>query len=249
MATPISIPFQREWPCTTDLSDSLHIPAQLSLLDGEQAIRAQLIRVDQGLLKVVADNRLPQDSIVKVEIDGCALKAQVVSCETDQSAKFGLVLRRIYGTQGAVRSEPRIPVDLSAVLASPPCDRMFARIVDMSQSGLGFELPCPVLVGTRVSVHFVAGIAFGEIKHCAPQGTVYRAGMRIEEFVIRRGRGAAQGNLSYSQRETKAAVGRQVFAFLRKALCSIAGHEYEWSTDSWERAILRCRSCARVLSP
>jgi PilZ domain len=80
--------------------------------------------------------------------------------------RFTVAVRRVYGPQGGTRAEPRIPVDLSAVLTSPSYDRMFARVVDMSQSGLGFELPDSVAVGTRVSVHFASGIAFGEIKHC-----------------------------------------------------------------------------------
>lgn len=201
MATPISNPFEHGCTCSPDLSNGLHIAVQLSLSSGEQEISARLIRVDQGFLKVLTDLRLPEEEIVKLEIDGCALKAQVVSCEPDRLAKFMVVLRRIYGPQAAVRSEPRIPVDLSAVLTSPQCDRMLARIVDMSRSGLGFELPCSLSVGTKVSVHFVSGIAFGEIRHCTAHKTVYRAGLRIEEFVIR-DRAAAQVNLSYSQRKS-----------------------------------------------
>lgn len=249
MATPLSIPVERGRPRTTDFADSLHIPAQLSLLSGQQEISARLIQVDQGLLKLIADNTLAQDSIVKLEIDGCPLKARVVSCEPDRLAKFVVILRRIYSTQGAVRSEPRIPVDLSAILTSALCDRTFARIVDMSQSGLGFELPYPLLLGTRVSVQFVSGIAFGKIKHCAAQKAVYRAGMRIEEFVVRRDRASAQVNVWYSERNFKASLGQRALTFARKALCSVTGHKYEWSTDSWERAILRCTSCAKLLSP
>ena len=131
---------------------------------------------------------------------------------------------------------------------------MFARVVDMSQSGLGFELPDAVPVGARVSVHLLCGIAFGEIRHCSKTSAVYRAGMRIDEFVVRpqpaklemrariRTRYAHVGRMRFQ-------VSKGVLTLARRAVCSFAGHEYGWFTDLWERAILRCSRCTKVLSP
>jgi hypothetical protein len=132
---------------------------------------------------------------------------------------------------------------------------MFARVVDMSQSGLGFELPDSVAVGTRVSVHFGCGIAFGEIKHCTAKCAVYRAGMRIEEFIVRHAgtslekeRAALGVNRAYTN-ATRSRRTKRCFAFIEQAFCSIAGHEYGWSIDLWDRAILGCRRCEKVLGP
>ena len=241
-----------------DLSNtaaSLDIPVELRLLTDGQEISAYLSRVDQGFLRLSTRVPLPNDLRIEMAIDCCTIRAEVVSCEQESPGRFTVALRRVYGPQGATRAEPRIPVDLSAVLTSPSYDRMFARVVDMSQSGLGFELPDSVAVGTRVSVHFACGIAFGEIKHCTAKPAVYRAGMRIEEFIVRHAgigiekeRAALAVNGAY-RNATRSRRRKRCFAFVKQAFCSMAGHQYGWSIDLWERAILSCTRCGGVLSP
>jgi hypothetical protein len=233
---------------------SLDIPVELRLVPEGHKISARIARVDRGFLKLSTSVALLNDVRVDVTIEGCTIRADVVSCEEQLQGWFTVAVRRVYGRQGAIRAEPRIPVDLSAVLTSPSYDRMFARVVDMSQSGLGLELPDSVVAGTRVSVHFVGGIAFGEIRHCTAQSAVYRAGMRIEEFIVRHKGGrlekesaalavkGAYRNARSSRRK------KRCLAFVKNAFCSIVGHEYGWSIDLWERAVLGCTRCDEVLS-
>ncbi len=232
-----------DWP-------ALKLPAQLSILSGErEIIRARVFRVDRGILQVSSSAAIRANASVELLIDGCTLRAEVVSCEQRRSDDFTLVLRRLYGAKGAIRSEPRIPVDLSAVLSSPDCDRMFARIVNMSQSGLGFELPAPLSVGTRVSLHFTSGIAFGEIRHCAAVGPIYTSGMRIEEFVVRHAQVSAHVKHWSSQSRSQTHLAQGFLTIGRRVLCFFTGHEYGWFTDLWDRPVLRCPRCARILSP
>jgi hypothetical protein len=239
----------------TNPAASLDIPVELRLATGGQEISAYVCRVDQGFLKLSTPVGLPNDLRVELTIDRCTIRAEVVSCEQQSSGRFTVAVRRVYGPQGATRAEPRIPVDLSAVLTTPSYDRMFARVVDMSQSGLGFELPDSVAVGTRVSVHFACGIAFGEIKHCTAKRAVYRAGMRIQEFIVRHAViGLEQEGASLAVNEayrnaTRSHRRKRRFAFVKQAFCSLAGHEYGWSIDLWERAILGCKRCKKVLGP
>jgi hypothetical protein len=239
----------------TNTAASLDIPVELRLVTDGHEISARLSRVDQGFLKLSTPVALLNDLRVEVAIDGCTIRAEVVSCEQQSPGSFTVALRRVYGPQGATRAEPRIPVDLSAVLTSQSYDRMFARVVDMSQSGLGFELPDFVAVGTRVSVHFASGIAFGEIRYCTAKSAVYRAGMRIEEFIVRHGDAslekevaalAVNGAYRNARRSRRT---KRCLAFIKKAFCSMAGHEYGWSIDLWERAILGCTRCDKVLGP
>lgn len=235
-----------------DIPDTaLSIPVRVRIVTEEDEVSARLTRVDRGFLKLSASAALPTDSQIELAIDGCPIRAQVLSCEQERAGKFALAVRRVYGPLGAVRSEPRIPVDLSAVLRYPGCDHLFARVVDMSQSGLGFEIPAPVPTGTRVSVHFVCGIAFGEIRHCGKISAVYRAGMRIDEFVVRSKFTNFPGNDTRPPHRGRARFdfARPLLAVGRGMLCSIAGHEYGWFTDLWERAVLRCSRCEKVLSP
>jgi PilZ domain len=237
----------------TKTAASLDIPVRLRFLTDGQEISAYLSRADQGFLRLSTPVALPNDLTVGITVDCCTIRAEVVSCEQECSGRFTVAVRRVYGPHGASRAEPRIPVDLSAVLTSPSYDRMFARVVDMSQSGLGFELPDSVAVGTRVSVHFGCGIAFGQIKHCTPKNAVYRAGMRIEEFIVRHGAtGVKKEALAVDETYRKATHSRHTkrrFSFVRQTFCSIAGHEYGWSIGLWERATLGCKRCEKVLSP
>ena len=120
----------------------------------------------------------------------------------------------------------------------------------MSQSGLGFELPAAVPVGARVSVHFLCGIAFGEIRHCSNALAVYRAGMRIDEFVVRRHPATVEmgAMIQTRTRRQRFHFSKPFLIIARRVVCSLAGHEYGWFTDVWERAILRCSRCTKVLS-
>jgi hypothetical protein len=104
-------------------------------------------------------------------------------------------------------------------------------------------------------VHFACGIAFGEIRHCTAKSAVYRAGMRIEEFIVRHGRtslekdGAALAVNGACRNARTSRPTKSYFAFIKKAFCSMTGHEYGWSNDLWERAILGCTRCDKVLGP
>jgi PilZ domain len=234
---------------------SLDIPVEVRLVIDSHDISARLSRADRGFLRLSTPVPLLKDLRIEVAIDGCTIRAEVVSCEQQSPTSFTVAVRRVYGPKGATRAEPRIPVDLSAVLTTPSYDRMFARVVDMSQSGLGFELPDSVDVGTRVSVHFTCGIAFGEIRHCTAKSAVYRAGMRIEEFIVRHGRtgpekeGAAPAVNGAYRRARRSRRMKRCCAFIKQVFCSMAGHEYGWSIDLWERAILGCTRCDKVLGP
>jgi PilZ domain len=228
----------------------LDIPVQIRA-DGDSEIGARLLRVDRGFLQLSSTAAVQPASRIQLTLDGCAVRAEVIACEQQARSRFRLTVQRVYGPHGALRSEPRIPVDLSAIMTYPGCDRLFARIVDMSQSGLGFELSSGVPVGTKVSVRFACGIAFGDIRHCSETSGIYRAGMRIEEFVVRRP-GPKEMDAVMRCRLAAHPVPRWTrywASLLGQAKCSLVGHEYGWFTDQWDRPILRCSRCARVLSP
>jgi PilZ domain len=238
----------------TNTAPSLDIPVQLRLVIDGHEFSGRLERVDRGFLKLSMPAALLNDQKIELALDGCGVRAEVISCEQQSPGRFVIAVRRVYGPQGATRAEARIPVDLSATLTSPSYDRMFARVVDMSQSGLGFELPDSVTVGTRVSVHFACGIAFGEVRHCTvePSG-VYRAGMRIEEFIVRHrntggeNKAAALAPNGAHRNAKRSRRKKRCLAFIKRTFCSFTGHEYSWSIDLWDRAILGCTRCGEAL--
>ena len=135
-----------------------------------------------------------------------------------------------------------------AVFRTSSGERITAKVVDMSQGGLGLELSAAVPIGTRVFVDFAAGTAFGELRHCSPAALIFRAGMRIDEFVVRKQPAA---DPSASGARNRAAASQRVAAVSRslafRIVCSCVGHDYRWSDDAWSRPVLRCTRCHQDL--
>lgn len=232
----------------------LAIPVTLQVPDSERdSFTAHIIRVQQGYFQLRSPVSLTPQSKLEITIEGCRIRTEVITCDRHESDEFRIGARRIYGPQRAIRAEPRIPVDLSGVLIAPSQERMFARILDMSQSGLGLELATPVAVGMRVSVQFVGGIAFGEIRHCVRTEGTYRAGMRIEEFVVRHraenlSSSTPSANARWARRRPKTyRIAKQLTYLARRLFCSLVGHDYRWTVDLWERPVLRCTRCEQSL--
>jgi PilZ domain len=211
---------------------------------------AALLRVDQGLYRFQSAIPFAPDARIQITLESCVFAGEVICCHELSSSVFLLVIRRTYKPRRALRTEPRISVNLWADLRSPSADRMFVRIVDMSRSGLGLdELSSEIKEGTRVSVHFDAGVAFGEIRHCSPSRKGgFRAGVQISDFL-------ARVREAESDKERRAAYPgapeRRFDAYVqylaRTLRCAVSGHNYRWVADSWERAALKCGRCQREL--
>lgn len=212
---------------------------------------AALVRVDRGLYRFESAIPFAADTRIEITIEDCVLKAELISCQELSSGVFLLIARRIHAPRRAIRTEPRIQVDITGDLRSPSCNRTFVRIVDMSQSGLGLEVSCEIKKETPVSVHFAAGVAFGEIRHCSPStGGNYRAGMQILEFIAR------AHDIASAESERKAAhscitpeqnFDNRMWVLFNRLRCSLSRHSYQWLADSWDRAVLRCTRCGREL--
>jgi hypothetical protein len=130
---------------------------------------------------------------------------------------------------------------------------MFVKVIDMSRSGLGLdELSREIKEGTRVSVHFDAGVAFGEIRHCSPSSKGnFRAGLQISDFIAR----VKESTTAENERRAAHPDGTPERHFdahmhpLAKTLrCAVSGHRYRWVADSWDRAVLKCCRCQRELA-
>lgn len=229
--------------------EELGTPVILRLYDAKtESYRGKILRVEKGFFQLSSSVWIDQNSKLEVIINDQTITVEVLSCQEHKPGDFRLSVRRTYGPQRALRSEVRIPVALDAVLKTSASETIRAKVIDMSQSGLGLETSSQLLVGTRVLVEFIAGTAFGEVRHCTAKALTYRAGIRIDEFVVRNARSSggsqfqARPNESVSHRVT---AGLRVFA--SRAVCSVAGHEYVWCEDAWTRPVLRCTRCHRDL--
>lgn len=83
------------------------------------------------------------------------------------------------------RLEKRTPVDVPAVLRVADSRTIIpVRVIDLSTSGIGLELPFTLPVGAWVHVDLKTGTAIGEIRHCNRTSETFRAGVRMREFVL-----------------------------------------------------------------
>ena len=236
----------------SEFSRGSAIPATLHACDELRTeAAAALLRVDQGLYRFQSAIPFAPDARIEITVEECLFAGELVCCHELSSSVFLLIVRRTYKARRALRTEPRIPVNLTADLRSPSCDRMFAKIIDMSRSGLGLdELSREIKEGTRVSVHFDAGVAFGDIRHCSPstKGS-FRAGLQISDFIARKRDSASAENERRAGHPGTPELHFDARAgcLARTLRCALFGHNYRWVADSWDRAVLKCCHCQREL--
>jgi len=61
---------------------------------------------------------------------------------------------------------------------------MAVRIVDMSPSGMGMEVPAALSRGAKVCVNLDQGLAFGEIRFCRQKKpNLFSVGFLLEEYI------------------------------------------------------------------
>lgn len=156
-----------------------HIPVQIQILDDTRGlIPAEIRRVNAGFIRLAVSVRVDANRSLEVLYAGRRLHCEVAYCnrQENKALEYHLGVQIIGG--GGIRTEPRLPVDLPATMDYPGGQVSFAaRVIDMSPSGLGLELPTFIPKGAMVSLDLGYGIAFGEIRHCAQNaGHLYRAG-------------------------------------------------------------------------
>lgn len=174
-------------PITSD--PGFDIPVELRLLDGQrEKIRARIARVNTGFIRLRSPLAIREDRRLELLYEGRTIKAEVVYCQKKDLGGYHVGLRIASDTvTGTIRKELRLPVNLRGTLnVAGSAAPISAKIVDMSQSGLGLILPKAVAPGMSVSVDLGHGVAFGEICYCtAVSRRTYRAGFQLEEFLYR----------------------------------------------------------------
>lgn len=250
MKTALEVPRSLFGP--NDYCKGFAVPATLRACDDLRTeATAALVRVDRGLYRFQCAIPFAEDTRLEITMEDCAFKGELISCQELSSGLFLLTAQRIYAPRRAIRTEPRIQVDITGDLRSPSCNRSFVRITDMSQSGLGLEVSCEIKKETRVSVHFAAGVAFGEIRHCSPSsGGNYRAGIQIHEFIARTrdvASAESERRAAYSGITPEQKFDSRMWVLFKRLRCSLSQHSYQWVADSWDRAVLKCSRCGREL--
>ncbi len=166
----------------------LDIPVELQLLDGErERVGATIRRVNSGFFQLRSPNNLQEERKLELLYEGRKIQAEVVYSRKRDSGFHYIGIRTLMGNHGTVRKELRLPVDMRATIQIPGQSKPIrARVIDISPSGLGMNLPCEIPPGTMAALDLGHGIAFGEIRHCKVLSKYrYRAGFWLEEFIRR----------------------------------------------------------------
>lgn len=182
-AASLTYMMQATAPSLAGLYTKFDVPVELDLLtESEENVKAHVYRVSAGLVELSSPVYVPADKELEIVSEGRRIRAIVVYCRDEANGTYDVALR--IGPDSYLRTEPRVPVDLTTklqILGSPT--PIPIRVVDLSPSGIGLETPIPVTVGSRAVVSLGHSTVMGEIRHCARSGMHYRAGIRIEKLV------------------------------------------------------------------
>ena len=162
------------------------IPVELHLLDKTNTIvAARIRRVSHSLFELSCSEQLRKGQRLALSHEGKRLEVEVYSAEQSAASCYSLSVKVVAEQLGEVRSELRLPTDLPAVLRGAGATaEMAVRIVDMSPSGMGIEVPAALPRGAKVCVNLEQGLAFGEIRFCRQKGPgLFSVGFLLEEYI------------------------------------------------------------------
>ncbi len=162
------------------------IPVELHVLDKtNRIVAARIRRVSPSLFELSCSEKLQKGQKLALSHEGKRLEVEVSSAEQGATNIYILSVKVVAEQLGEVRSELRLPIDLRAVLrVAGATAEMAVRIVDMSPSGMGIEVPLALSRGAKVCVNLDQGLAFGEIRFCRQKGpTLFSVGFLLEEYI------------------------------------------------------------------
>ena len=123
---------------------------------------------------------------IELSIHGCRVAGEVVFCQLcPEGYNTGIQLL----DRDLVRSEPRFPLDLPAVLTvigTTGPREIAVQLADVSASGVGLFSPVQLADGACVEIRLDLGLIFGEVRYCRPYGDGrYRVGIAIYHMLAR----------------------------------------------------------------
>ncbi len=158
------------------------LPVQLRLMDEKlEELPAQILGVRGGLFQVRSPAYVRRKRAFEMVCAQHRILARVVFCSPEATGMYRLGARMVRDEDQ--RREVRFPADTSAKLLVGGSIPTVVRVVDVSASGLGLELPVSIPVGAAVSVDLGLGVVSGEIRHCTNCSSKFRVGMHLHEFV------------------------------------------------------------------
>ena len=159
------------------------IPVVCRLDQDPNTIQATIQRVRNGTFQLWFPIALRPGQRLTLRHLERTIESQVVYNQRRENGAYTIGL--LMACDADRRSETRTPVDLPAVLRIADSRTVIpVRVVDLSISGLGLELPAAIPVGAAVFVDLKTGTAAGEIRHCSKASEKFRAGVRTREFVL-----------------------------------------------------------------
>ena len=169
----------------TEAAKGFDIPVELHTLDNaNNTIDARIKRVSPAMFELTCPVALKEGQRLAISHEGRRIEV-VVSSNSDAGGLCRLAVKVLTDERGEVRSELRLPTDLTAVVTvAGETEQIAARIVDMSPSGMGLELEKSIQRGVKVCINLDQGLAFGEIRFSRQKTDgVHVAGFLLEEYI------------------------------------------------------------------
>ena len=167
---------------------SFDIPVELHILDqANQIVAARIRHVGPSLFEISCPENLRVGQRLALSHEGRRIEVEVSSKGQSSPNVYSLTVKVVTEELGEVRSELRLPTDLSAMVRVAGETREIpGTVVDMSPSGMGIETKVPIARGSKVCVNLDQGLAFGEIRFCREKSSgVFFSGFLLEEYIGR----------------------------------------------------------------
>jgi PilZ domain len=159
------------------------IPVECLFDNDPEAIWASIRSVENGAFELCSPVPLKAGRQFLMRHPERTIESRVAYCKRQEEGTYsvGVLMAR----DADRRSEVRTPADIPAMLrVADSVAPIPVRVLDVSASGLGLELPTALSVGTFVQIELETGTVAGEIRHCAIASDKFRAGIRMREFVL-----------------------------------------------------------------
>jgi len=149
-----------------------HFPARLCEKSDDFLVFRVKSRLGRGRKLVMHD----EDKRTEIEVSYCR------KCSDGGYELGGNILS---AKEGAVRREWRLPADIPAqVTVVGRLATYKARVVNISPSGLGLQMPVDVPPGSELILQMRDGSGYGDVRHCRKIGkNKYAVGLSVHEFV------------------------------------------------------------------
>jgi len=153
--------------------------------EAKQQFVCRIKRVVPGEVHFLSSEPVAMHSLAEAEFDeGCRVTGHIGGCLKSGDD----YLLSFHCADSERRREQRFPVNKPGWLLAglePNTPQIAVLLRDVSRTGIGLDVPEPLVVRSAVLLKTVECLIFGTIQYCQPNTLGFKAGIHIDEIFFR----------------------------------------------------------------